>query len=311
MKSIHRSAIAIVGVALLAATACLPLGPKVWVTEESDRSESAAGIEVLAVTTHNGAIKVTGKQDAGEIAIHITKRAGALTDEEASACLKAVQIESRVESNTLHLGWKWGVPKQKDWQGGVNFEVVMPQMIAPRAISHNGHVEVKNLNAAIVIETHNGAVKVEDITGDVDLKTSNGRVDTANTVGDLKAVTHNGGVTVEKAVGSIAVESHNGKIEVQAKAPSIDVGTHNGAARVDLTGSDVVNGRIETSNGSVALRLGEEASVRVAARTGNGQIRLDREITVKSQKKNSLDGQVGGGDGLLEIHTSNGSITIE
>lgn len=297
MKSIRYVALAVLCVVLMAAHDCnvgvVLGGARVWVTEETDLTQTAEGLEALGVKTDNGAITVTGSEDVRKIAVHVTKKAGGSDETDAAECMKAIEIVSKVEGGTYQLGWKWAAEKKPAWQAGVSFDVKLPNEMTVGAVSHNGQIKLSNMVAGADLLTHNGAVKVDGLAA------------------DLKAVTHNGHVHVADLTGDLAVETHNGGIDVHCVSPKVRAVTYNGSVDADLSGSQVVNGEITTHNGSVTVDFGDEVSARLTCSTGNGRIHADRPIETTVAKKKHLEGQIGGGDGRLEIQTHNGSITLK
>ena len=145
------------------------------------------------------------------------------------------------------------------------------------------------------LETSNGNIEVEgvEVTALASLKSSNGRVTLTDVGGDLMVKTSN---------GSINIHDFNGQMDGR---------TSNG--RIDFTGTLRSNSenRLRTSNGSINVTLVNTPGVEVDASTSNGKVKSQLPITISGDiRNNRLVGTIGTGGSRLEIHTSNGSITI-
>ena len=130
---------------------------------------------------------------------------------------------------------------------------------------------------------------------------------------DVRGSTSNGAIELSD-VGEVDVQTSNGRIELEDVAGGVVAQTSNG--RIigrDLDGDGV---RASTSNGAIDLELGEPQDVE--ARTSNGAI----DLTVPSDSYRVITETSNGGtdvevpndsDGrfTLDLHTSNGSITVE
>ena len=109
------------------------------------------------------------------------------------------------------------------------------------------------------------------------------------------------------------MKSSNGNITVASARGEFDLDTSNGSIRFegDLTlGSD---NRFESSNGNITAALtGEPPNVRVQASTSNGDIVLERPVTVVGNTDGErISGVIGEGSASLTMDTSNGTIRIE
>lgn len=129
---------------------------------------------------------------------------------------------------------------------------------------------------------------------------------------EVGGTTANGEIELT-GVGDVDVRTSNGRIELEDVSGSVDAETSNG--RVigrELNGDGV---RVRTSNGGIELKLGEAQDVE--ARTSNGPIELSvpqATYRVTAETSNGSE-DIGvdddpNGQFELELHTSNGSITV-
>jgi Putative adhesin len=141
------------------------------------------------------------------------------------------------------------------------------------------------------IVTSNGPISVDSIDGSARLHTSNGRIRGSGITGALDAETSNGQVALTDLGGPATVHTSNGAVE--------------------LTFDTVHEVRAGTSNGTITLRLPAGAGASIHARTSNGAISSDFDVTAHGLlSKHSLEGMIGPGGPLLDLSTSNGAIRI-
>ena len=129
------------------------------------------------------------------------------------------------------------------------------------------------------------------------LHTSNGHIKATGIHGALEARTNNSSidVTVEEATGDrpLVLESSNGSITLNL---------------VSWKGNEI---RATTSNASVNVNLPSHLDARLRASTSNGHVNTDFEVNATRTSKTSLEGQIGQGGALIDLHSSNGNIRIQ
>ncbi|SDS03280.1 DUF4097 family beta strand repeat-containing protein [Microterricola viridarii] len=130
---------------------------------------------------------------------------------------------------------------------------------------------------------------------------------------DVSGVTENGSIELE-GVNDVDVATSNGRISLEEVAGKVEASTSNGRIEgSELNGSGI---RVKTSNGSIELELEKAQNVR--ANTSNGSItvhvpsgsfQVEAETSLGSRNINIPTDP--NGDFLLELGTSNGSITVQ
>jgi hypothetical protein len=145
------------------------------------------------------------------------------------------------------------------------------------------------------LTTSNGGIRVTDAAGPTRLRSSNGGIRVAGLSGGLEAHTSNGGITadLDKVEGEVRLETSNGSIEV----------------RLPQSLRDGV--RAHTSNGGITVRLAEGVDARVSARTSNAHVTSDFDVRMQGEiDRHRMEGVIGKGGPLLDLSTSNGSIRL-
>ncbi|MFQ6112771.1 MAG: DUF4097 domain-containing protein [bacterium] len=128
----------------------------------------------------------------------------------------------------------------------------------------------------------------------------------------LDISTVNGGVEMEQVGGEIRVKSTNGRIRLFETQGVVDAKTTNGSIEVDFRDfEENEDMSFKTTNGGIKLYLPENFRAYVNASTTNGSINTDFPIKVHGEiSKRRLRGEISGGGGTVDLHTTNGSIRI-
>ena len=206
-------------------------------------------------------------------------------------------IQVRVETDGYKIGP--GEVHIYDRQDG---DVVTLDVRAPRGpfISFRNrwiHVEVTAPeNAKLDLHSDDGSLLVSGITAPADLSSGDGRIDVSAFTGPLRAKTSDGSIRVSGRFDDLSLASGDGHISCEIQAGSKMSGQW----------------RIRTDDGSVELRIPNGFAANLEARTGDGHIRINMPITMKSSSSEGhhIEGALNGGGNLLDIQTGDGSINI-
>ncbi len=130
---------------------------------------------------------------------------------------------------------------------------------------------------------------------------------------DVELHTTNGNVHLTDISGKFNLKTTNGNIEAESLEGSGDCETTNGTVNVEL--AELAGGtdsNFSTTNGSIKVYLPEDVQCSVSAKTTNGSIDSDFDLTVRGKyNSKNMHGRInGGGNSELELHTTNGSIKI-
>jgi DUF4097 and DUF4098 domain-containing protein YvlB len=176
--------------------------------------------------------------------------------------------------------------------GSVKVETVYPRL--------------RNLRVSVAYE-----IKVPENVRLEDVRTTNGDLVFTGRLADVKAGSTNGDVRVDSAAGRCEVGTTNGDIHLTNARGPVDAHTTNGGVHIDI-GKVEADISARTTNGSITLRASGELNAELKARTTNGRIQTDFPITVQGMvsSKRSLEGKLGSGGPLIDLHTTNGGITI-
>jgi len=127
------------------------------------------------------------------------------------------------------------------------------------------------------------------------------------------------GLVARTVNGSVRASGLRGRVEAHTVNGSVTLFTEGAAEAETVNGSiDAALGRtdwkdaasFQTVNGSITLALPREASTAVEARTVNGRIAVDFELTGARTSRRELSGTIGAGGRKLALATVNGGIRV-
>jgi DUF4097 and DUF4098 domain-containing protein YvlB len=247
-------------------------GSTVRLEEKVERSLPAGEAPKVVIETFNGNVEVARGSD-GQVDCVVEKHVAASSQEEAAKDLQAIQVTVAREGDTVFV--LASPPPGRRISAGASAVVRVPR------------------NAVLSLKSKNGSVRVERVEG------------------AISANCQNGGIQVEGGRGVLALETSNGGIECRAEDAILAASTSNGP--VEFQGTLATGkSQVETSNGSITLRLGSPRPFRVDARATNGRVRSDFDFEPSARSKGrELVAQFGENpETELRLRTSNGEIKI-
>jgi len=241
----------------------------------------------LSLKNVNGRIEIRS-WDKNQVKIEAEKVVRARSRREAEELMEEIRIsverlgnEIRVETE-LPRGWRggWGLLDfifgRKHPQIRVDYTLLVPERI--------------DLN----VKSTNGGINICEVAGQVRTRTTNGHIEILKIRGSVNARSTNGSVKVLEATGPVEAKTTNGRI----KAEILELEEMEGV-------------RLRTTNGSITLYLPPHIKADVEASTTNGSIHTDFPLEVRGRLTSKrIRGSINGGGGLIELHTTNGSIKI-
>ncbi len=238
----------------------------------------------LIVRGFNGRVRVEAGVD-GVIQMKARIKRASRVIFEAVQGDDTVTIEAKRKSGGLDLFGR---------SPGAEITVTAPAATSIDLTTSNGPIELRGIEGSGPVKTSNGRIKLENVKGRHDMRTSNGSVEVNGMEGDGEVRNTNGSIKLINVRGAFQASTTNGSIALDGELAQ-------GAAC-----------RLESSNGSVKVKLAGEPSLRIDARTSNGRVRSELQASkVTSQDKNHLVATIGEGEGELFVRTTNGSVLIE
>lgn len=291
-------------VALLAATSiCQANDRPDWV-----KSYSVTGRPTVHVHTNDGALRVM-TSDSNEVEFRVRTEGTAWGIGFGSE----PTITSRQDGNSVELSAQF-----KQLNIGFSnlhniIEVRMPKNADLQLDTGDGSVELSSLSGNVQIHTSDGSVKIGQLAGTIDVSTSDGSIEGEGLKGAVKVHSHDGSVRVAEIDGKCDASSNDGSVKVEGRLDALDIHTDNGSVKARaIPGSSISSAwRVSSSDGSVEIALPTDLKANLDVSTSDGHIKLGLPVQVQGEmSKSHVRGTLNGGGPPVEVHSSDGSITI-
>lgn len=230
---------------------------------------------VIELCTENGKIEIEG-WDRSEYRIEAKAAIRADNEHEANQILNDLLL-FLVDEQQLTL-------KAEPRRGTkVSFHVYLPNYLKNdlKIVTSNGAIELEEISiAAAKLVTSNGSITLEETKADhLSCETSNGKIEMKDAeIGELNAVTSNGAIRMEGSISRAKCKTSNGAIRYSLYQPaegSIDLETSNGSIEVKLpTEGMMFQGYICTSFGSLESLLPKTEILSVSKEASNRHLRF-------------------------------------
>ena len=127
----------------------------------------------------------------------------------------------------------------------------------------------------------------------------------------LQIANVNGEVTISSVDAAVTVDNVNGLVDVSDVVGDADATVVNGDLDVDLTLLPGGHADLGVVNGNMTLRVPASVSAMLEADAVNGIVTVTGlTISDATTTSRSVHGRLGGGDGLIQLDVTNGTITV-
>ena len=256
----------------------------------------------LQVRTDRGSINVTsGQGSTVQVAVH---REGSAAEELEVAFEKRgsdVHIRGSMPDRS---GWGWGSNAE------VRYEITVPRRYNADLQTKGGSVTVGDLTGSVDAKTAGGSLNFGAIRGTVRGQTSGGSIRLEGTTGDAQLKTAGGSISLGQVHGTAEVSTSGGSISVEEVGGTINAKTAGGSIETYIARQPQRASRLETSGGSVTVRMAEGIGVDLDAETSGGRVVTDFTSDEEEEQQQSLKTAVNGGGPPLVLRTSAGDIQV-
>lgn len=161
----------------------------------------------------------------------------------------------------------------------------------------------------VKIETDSASVTVRDYQGNLEVASTSGNITIEQATGRMTMRSNRGNITIRESSGVISIVGNYGPLNVHNVHGETAVSTIMGNVFFggSIEAGDVV--RLETDHGFVTVHLDQDSTLGIQVRSTSGDVTCIAPAISSSTR--SCDGQIGAGDGVLNIRTVSGAVTLQ
>lgn len=211
----------------------------------------------------------------------------------------------------------------------IDYDITAPAQTKLTSRTGSGDQKISGLQLPLTAKTGSGNVTIEDIGADARITSGSGDL-TINTIkGTLAAEAGSGNIRAQGIAGAITAHTGSGEIELnQVSAGDINVGAGSGNVKLRgvkggvraQTGSGDIEAegeishdwRLGAGSGNIKLKLPAQASFNLDAKTSSGTLKVNHPVTMQgTMSRSHIQGKVGNGGVMLDVHTGSGDIYVD
>lgn len=322
-KLIVRTGAAVAAFAAICLAGCMPQETAIG---HFDRTFTVNGPVRLEVVNGSGESRISAGP-AGTVTIHADVRVYGWSPGSAQRHLEELERNPPVSQdlNLVRVGqpnWNWMNLR-------ADYDITVPEDTEVRAVSGSGSVKVDGVEGPASFIVGSGSISATDVASDARAVVGSGNIRLMDMGGEVEVTAGSGSVHVEGAKGEVRIHSGSGVIRVSH--PSDEVVAEAGSGGIEVTGATgdlrlrTASGPIHVdgdptgthfwdlhaASGDVDLRVSRDASFRLYAHTGSGNIDVGiPSVAESSSSRHDYQGRVGDGKARVEIGTSSGDISL-
>jgi DUF4097 and DUF4098 domain-containing protein YvlB len=174
--------------------------------------------------------------------------------------------------------------------------------------SSSGDVRAERLGAAI-LHTTSGDLVITDPHGPLVARSSSGDISVEGASDTVAVVSVSGDIRVSQAPRGLSLSTSSGEVVVAGAAGRVNVESTSGDVRVGLR-APLTLGRIASSSGDLAVKLGPGIGCALEIRTSSGTLDVAAPVQIGEVNRHALTAKFGNGTAPLTLHTTSGDIHV-
>jgi len=195
---------------------------------------------------------------------------------------------------------------------GLHYEIRLPKSTTLEIRTGGGGIRVDSMVGYADLKTSGGSIEISHLIGDVHAHTSGGRIRAEQIRGEIEVGTSGGGIEADSIDGSLTADTSGGGIRIDGITGRVRAHTSGGSIEASLSKGNGHGGVIDTSGGSIFVRLDPAVNLNVDASSSGGGVSSGVPLRgADSSSWSALRGTLGTGGELLRVHTSGGSVRLE
>jgi len=232
--------------------------------------------------------------------------------EQQGDTIRIGRIEDRELTQNISIDYDVSVPAQTKLTSntGSGDQTLRGLQLPLNAKTGSGNITVENSGASVHVSSGSGDLKINNVKGSVTASTGSGTIKGFGIGGEVNANAGSGNIEFEQvASGNARVETGSGNVKLRGIKGGLWAQT--GSGDIHAEGQPTSDWRVGAGSGNIDLKVPLEASFTIDARTSSGRLNIARPVTMQgSLSRNHIQGKVGNGCVLLDLHTRSGDINI-
>ena len=224
------------------------------------------------------------------------------------------RIEDRDLTRNISIDYDVTVPPQTRLNShtGSGDQTISGLQLPMTAKTGSGNVTVEHMSAETRVSSGSGDLKINSVKGILYAETGSGNIHAYEIAGDVFVNTGSGDVDIrQSAGGSVKAQTGSGNISLRGVKGGLRADA--GSGNIHAEGEPTSDWRLGAGSGNITLKVPTQASFNIDARTSSGSLNLNshKVTTQGTLARNHIQGKVGNGGVLLDLHTGSGDIELE
>jgi DUF4097 and DUF4098 domain-containing protein YvlB len=224
------------------------------------------------------------------------------------------RIEDRELTRNISIDYDVTVPPQTRLTShtGSGDQTISGLQQPMTAKTGSGNVTVEHMSAETRVSSGSGDLKINSVKGILHAETGSGNIHAYEIAGDVFVNTGSGDVDIrQSAGGSVKAQTGSGNISLRGVKGGLRADA--GSGNIQAEGEPTSDWRLGAGSGNITLKIPTQASFNIDARTSSGSLNLNsHQVTTQGTlARNHIQGKVGNGGVLLDLHTGSGDIELE
>ena len=304
--------------------------------ERFDKSFNLTGRPRIVVENQDGRTSLKAVE-GNQVVVHVIKEVvNVSSDSEAEKLAGKVKV--RIEQSGNDITVVSDYPKHlfsinigRSPRVLVHFDITTPEQSDIKVRESDGPLDVSGFDGNIELHAADGNVTATNCKGTVSITTADGKIDASKLQGQLQLMVVDGNVTLENGSGNLVIHATDGNARLTGFSGEVEARTVDGKLFIDglLTalkanstdglmqirlqpGSEMAKDwSIRSSDGDVELNVPASFSAELDLQTADGHIETQLPIAIVGSVSNDhIQGKMNSGGHVLQIHTSDGDISI-